>query len=148
MNIHFWGVRGSIPAPLTPQQIQAKIAAAIQKITPEDIKSNESREKFLASLPEWLNGTVGGNTPCVEVTSEKGDKLIFDAGTGIRVLGKLGQPAADLHHNILFSHFHWDHIQGLPFYDVIYNPKSSFDIYSPFEKMEDYLRAQMVAPIA
>ncbi|WP_191014824.1 MBL fold metallo-hydrolase [Treponema zioleckii] len=146
MNIHFWGVRGSIPAPLTPQQIQAKIAAAVQKITPDDIKSNESREKFLASLPEWLNGTVGGNTPCVEVTSEKGDKLIFDAGTGIRVLGKLGQPASDLHHNILFSHFHWDHIQGLPFYDVIYNPKSSFDIYSPFEKMEDYLRQQMVAP--
>ena len=146
VNVKFWGVRGSIPTPLSAQQIQAKISAAIQRITPDDIKSSDSRERFIASLPSWIFGTTGGNTPCVELTSAANEKIIFDAGTGIRVMGKLGQPAENLHYNLFFSHFHWDHIQGLPFFDYIYNPSAKFDIYSPFEKMEEYLKKQMVAP--
>ena len=146
MVIHFWGVRGSLSAPLAPQQVRAKIIAAVQRITPKDVVSDEARERFLASLPEWVYGTVGGNTPCVELTTAAQEKLIFDAGTGIRVLGKWGQPPADMHYNLLFSHLHWDHIQGLPFFDPIYNPAASFDIYSPVENIREYLSRQMVAP--
>jgi len=61
---------------------------------------------------------VGGNTPCVEVQTEEREILILDAGMGIRLLGQ------DLAHRsskrliavLLFSHTHWDHIQGLPFF--------------------------------
>ena len=146
VNVKFWGVRGSIPTPLSAQQIQAKISAAIQRITPDDIKSSDSRERFIASLPSWIFGTTGGNTPCVELTSAANEKIIFDAGTGIRVMGKLGQPAENLHYNLFFSHFHWDHIQGLPFFDSAYNPNIIFEVYSPFENMKEYLAKQMAAP--
>lgn len=146
MNIKFWGVRGSIPSPLTPQQIQAKISAAIQRISAKDIESSDSREKFIASLPKWIYGTTGGNTPCVEVTSENGNKFIFDAGSGLRVLGKLGIPPENRHFNMFFSHFHWDHIQGFPFFDYAYNPSYSFDIYSPFPNMKEYLANQVTEP--
>ena len=67
MKIHFWGVRGSIPTPASPSRVKSKISAVIQQITPDDIVSPESRERFLAGLPPWLFGTVGGNSPCISV---------------------------------------------------------------------------------
>ena len=146
MNIHFWGVRGSIPSPLTPGQIKAKISTVLQRATPEDVVNDESRERFLASLPRWVYGTVGGNTACVELVADKGTKLIFDAGSGIRVMGILSAPPEDFHYHMLFSHFHWDHIQGLPFFGQAYNPRAVFDVYSPYPDMEKYLVDQMTSP--
>lgn len=65
----------------------------------------------------------GGDTSCLEVRSSRGDLLILDAGTGIRLLGceLLGREPFDL--TILFSHYHWDHIQGLPFFKPLYDPR-------------------------
>ena len=145
MYLRFWGVRGSLPTPITPQQIQSKIMAAIQRITPEDIKDEDSKIKFISSLPSWIFGTTGGNTPCVEIKTDKYE-YIFDAGTGIRVLGKSNNLPKDKHYNLFISHFHWDHIQGLPFFDAAYDPESSFDIYSGHDGLEDYLRNQMKTP--
>lgn len=145
MKIQFWGVRGSIPTPLTPQQIQSKIIAAIQRITVNDLKSEESRAKFISTLPSWIFGTTGGNTACVEVKSYD-NELIFDAGSGIRALGKSKNIATNKKFNLFFSHFHWDHIQGLPFFEPAYNQSSIFHVYSPFENFEKYLKAQMEEP--
>lgn len=146
MNIRFWGVRGSLSAPLTPQQVKAKINAVVQRIAPTDVLSPESRERFLKALPGWLYGSIGGNTPCISVTTEKGLKFIFDAGTGIRVMGKQEEPPADNHYHLFFSHFHWDHIQGLPFFDPAYNAETVFDMYSPVENFREILSAQMTSP--
>ena len=145
MLIHFWGVRGSLPTPLLPQQIQSKIMAAIQRITIDDLKNEESRAKFVSSLPPWIFGTTGGNTTCVEVKS-LGNELLFDAGTGIRVLGKSGNLPKNNIYNLFFTHFHWDHIQGLPFFDAAYNPNIEFNIYSPDENSKKYLEEQMIQP--
>ena len=145
MLIHFWGVRGSLPTPITPHQVQSKIMAAVQRITVDDIKDEESRAKFISSLPSWIFGTTGGNTTCVEVKS-LGNELIFDAGTGIRVLGKSGNLPKDNIYNLFFTHFHWDHIQGLPFFDAAYNPNSEFNIYSPIENTKSILEKQMDQP--
>ncbi|WP_310425733.1 MBL fold metallo-hydrolase [Chamaesiphon sp. VAR_48_metabat_135_sub] len=70
----------------------------------------------------------GGNTPCVEMLVG-GYRLIFDAGTGIYVLGQ-----SLLHHlpvsgHIFFSHSHWDHIQGFPFFSPAFMEGNEFDIY-------------------
>ena len=146
MNIHFWGVRGSIPTPLTSQQIQKKIYAALQRIKTENIESDEAKEKFIASLPWWISSTAGGNTPCVELTLNDGNKLVFDAGSGMRVMGKFADLPENKRYHLFMSHFHWDHIQGLPFFDSSYNPGVIFDVYSPFADMKDYLAKQMVAP--
>lgn len=62
---------------------------------------------------------VGGNTPCVELETEEREVLIIDAGTGIRLLGLdlANRPSHRLIAVLLFSHTHWDHIQGLPFFN-------------------------------
>ncbi len=66
----------------------------------------------------------GGNTTCVEIRTKEGDLIIVDAGTGIRLLGlellkgDCGKGRGNLH--ILFTHTHWDHIQGFPFFMPAY----------------------------
>jgi phosphoribosyl 1,2-cyclic phosphodiesterase len=67
----------------------------------------------------------GGNTSCVEVRSGD-DIVILDAGSGLRALGRAllaefkNQP---LSLTLLLTHTHWDHIQGLPFFAPIYDPR-------------------------
>ena len=78
--------------------------------------------------PQAENLKFGGNTSCVEISTPSGESLIFDAGSGIRALGARlfkeakGEP---VHANIFLTHFHWDHIQGLPFFAPIYGAKNS-----------------------
>jgi phosphoribosyl 1,2-cyclic phosphodiesterase len=146
MRIFFWGVRGSIPTPITPQQVQAKITATVQRITAKDIESEDARERFIASLPAWLYGTAGGNTACVEIKTDNGTEIVLDAGSGIRIMGKKGIKPADNHYNMFLSHFHWDHLQGLPFFDAAYNPGVTLDVYSAFPAAERLLRRQMERP--
>ncbi len=146
MLIYFWGVRGSVPACITPQQIQKKISAVVQRITPQDIATEDARERFIARLPDWLYGSVGGNTPCIQLVTDAGKQFILDAGTGLRVMGRESQLPKDMHYNMFFSHFHWDHIQGLPFFEHMYNSKISFDIYSTFPAAKRILSHQMKRP--
>ena len=149
MNIHFWGVRGSLSTPTTPSRIKSKISAIVEQITPEDIVDTESRERFLAGLPPWLFGTVGGNSPCVSVDFGKTNEcIIFDCGSGLREMGMVhfNENRETSHYHIFFSHFHWDHIQGLPFFGPCYNPSIKMDFYSPVPNIEKILSNQMVHP--
>jgi phosphoribosyl 1,2-cyclic phosphodiesterase len=73
----------------------------------------------------------GGNTTCIRILRENANRIaIIDAGTGIRKLGK-DLIAAGLSQNIVnifFSHFHWDHIQGFPFFAPAYNKEQKIGI--------------------
>ena len=151
MRVHFWGVRGSIASPLSAAQIQAKISAVVQRITEKDITDQDARERFIASLPPWLFGTVGGNTTCLEVETEEGNHIIFDAGTGIRELGINLQSRFDYFdrpqtYHLFFSHFHWDHVQGLPFFGPAYDSRNTIIVYSTRPKMREFLAEQMKWP--
>lgn len=143
MKIRFWGVRGSIPTPLTPQQIQSKIMAAVQRITPGDLKNSETRARFVLSLPSWIFGTTGGNTACVELIHNNTD-IILDAGTGLRVLGKSKKCPQKYH--LFLSHFHWDHINGFPFFDHAFNPNLEIQVYSHQKDAQKYFYNQMSEP--
>ncbi|MBW4682925.1 MAG: MBL fold metallo-hydrolase [Microcoleus vaginatus WJT46-NPBG5] len=70
----------------------------------------------------------GGNTSCVEM-QVAGKRLIFDGGTGLRVLGKTLLPQMPVEAYIFFSHSHWDHIQGFPFFIPAFVPGNCFHIY-------------------
>jgi len=89
---------------------------------------------------------VGGNTSCVEVRA--GDELIvLDAGTGLRALGEtLSSP---LRATFLFSHLHWDHIQGFPFFGPAYVPGNELVLYGPGGDvdLQVALARQMQAPV-
>lgn len=82
------------------------------------------------SLP--LAGTpsrYGGNTPCVACISADGSLLVLDAGTGIYHLGRKLMASGDHEHVfLLFSHVHWDHIQGFPFFAPAYHPATTVHI--------------------
>ncbi|HEY5381263.1 MAG TPA: MBL fold metallo-hydrolase [Acidobacteriaceae bacterium] len=100
--------------------------------------------------PERDKLGVGGNTSCVEVKLPSGESLIFDAGTGIRNLGfdlmRRSHKQHDLH--LLLTHFHWDHLQGLPFFAPLYLAESTVTFHSgsPVEDLRQILGGQMVDP--
>ena len=76
----------------------------------------------------------GGNTSCVEVRDSTGSLLVLDAGTGLRELGAAmmganGSRATTI--DLLLSHLHWDHIQGIPFFRPAYDPNSTLRIRGP-----------------
>ncbi|MES1180766.1 MAG: MBL fold metallo-hydrolase [Verrucomicrobiota bacterium] len=85
------------------------------------------------SVPTPGPSTVryGGNTSCVEVRVGK-EIIILDAGTGLRLLGNkllADSKGRTLNLNLLLTHTHWDHIQGLPFFGPIYNSRCRLKIW-------------------
>ncbi len=91
----------------------------------------------------------GGNTACVEVSCGE-HVLVLDAGTGLRRLGDdlLRRQRGHVHASLLFSHVHWDHIQGLPFFAPLYRPGTSLTLYGAPSggSLEDALGRQMHSP--
>lgn len=70
----------------------------------------------------------GGSTTCVEVRSRKDELTIVDAGSGIRLLGKELLKNSHNRFTMLFTHSHWDHVLGFPFFAPIYNRKTRINI--------------------
>lgn len=102
-----------------------------------DTKSAPSSPEFAVefwgvrgSIPAPGHETVryGGNTSCVEMRVD-GKRLIFDGGTGLRVLGKHLLKQMPVEAYIFFSHSHWDHIQGFPFFVPAFMKGNCFHIY-------------------
>lgn len=148
MRIKIWGARGSRPTPLLDEQVKNKISAVIQRVQPRDLVSPAARERFLASLPASLFGTVGGNTACIQVTPRKGATILVDAGSGIAELAAeaLRSLNPEREYHIFFTHFHYDHVQGLPFFGPAYNPNCSVHFYSPIPEIRSILSSHMQHP--
>jgi phosphoribosyl 1,2-cyclic phosphodiesterase len=115
MELHFWGVRGSIPTP----------------------------------APENLG--YGGNTTCLELRLADGSIVIIDGGTGARnlglsLLGRFSGQKIDV--SFLMTHFHWDHIQGIPFFAPLYSPANHVTFHSskPPGDTKEILEGQMTNP--
>ena len=147
MRIRFWGVRGSIPAPLTSDEIKDKLISVLEGAKDVDLENRRAIKEYVCSLPPLVRGTVGGNTPCVSI--QLGDEwLIIDAGSGIRNLGielmkrEFGQGQGTAH--ILISHTHWDHIQGFPFFRPLFVPGNRIMIYSPMPDIERRFQNQQI----
>lgn len=91
----------------------------------------------------------GGNTSCVEIRA--GEHLVVcDGGTGLRELGvdlmRRSPPGTPLTAHLFFSHPHWDHIQGFPFFTPAYLPANTFSVWGATKgdrKMYDLLSGQM-----
>jgi len=134
------GADDFLSKPVQPNELVAALArfdvnhippAPEKPLEPTTRVSGPPRLKFWGvrgSTPAPGPSTVGygGNTSCVEIRA-KGELIILDAGTGLRLLGKqLAEEFKDqpLHLTLLLTHTHWDHIQGLPFFQPIYQPQN------------------------
>ncbi len=99
--------------------------------------------------PRPTTNKYGGNTPCMEVRVG-GQVLIFDAGSGIRSLGdKLNKEFSQLEATLFFSHYHWDHIHGFPFFAPGYHERNRLVIYGESRgsrNVKDILSGQMAMP--
>jgi anti-anti-sigma factor len=171
MRIKIWGARGSIPTPQRPDEVKEKIVRALLGVAnlpdgelkdeliaaivegsqsvgnaSDVLQDNRRRviESYLNQLSPLLAGSGSGNTPCLEIQSGD-DVIIIDAGTGIRELGlelmngDCGRGQGIIH--LLFSHPHWDHIQGFPFFRPAFVPGNKIFIYS-VHNIEAVLRRQ------
>jgi anti-anti-sigma factor len=155
MLLKFWGTRGSIPSPIRPDQVESKLVNALEAASQEkvDLSDHQAIKSFVEALT-FEGTTIGGNTTCITVELETA-LIIFDAGSGIRELGEIlmdksnefaqkfefyqgkGQAA------MFFTHTHWDHIQGLPFFTPLHVPGNKFDIYHVHDYVPDVLTRQM-----
>ncbi|MBI2176811.1 MAG: MBL fold metallo-hydrolase [Candidatus Tectomicrobia bacterium] len=75
----------------------------------------------------------GGNTPCIEVETADGTLFILDSGTGIHGLGQelVTSRKPPVKGHLLISHYHWDHIQGFPFFTPLFIPGNDWHVYGP-----------------
>lgn len=91
---------------------------------------------------------VGGNTSCVGMTC--GDtRIVFDGGTGLRVLGTELAPSMPVTVHLFFSHVHWDHIQGFPFFGPAFVPGNTIHMYGNSNSrgtIESTMAGQMEGP--
>jgi phosphoribosyl 1,2-cyclic phosphodiesterase len=91
---------------------------------------------------------IGGNTSCVEVRAGRA-LIILDGGTGIRMLGKKLLKEMPIEAHVFFSHVHWDHIQGFPFFDPAFVPGNTIHLYGGLNvsrTLEEALAGQMDHP--
>jgi len=107
------------------------------------------RGSIACSGPETVR--YGGNTPCVEIRCGE-HLLIFDGGTGLRVLGReLMQEKRPIDARLFYSHTHFDHICGLPFFKPCYVPGNRIHLQAghllPNYTLEEVLCGMMMAPL-
>jgi len=99
-------------------------------------------------VPGVHTAGIGGNTSCVEVRCDD-TLLVFDGGTGLRVLGKALAASAPLTLHLFFSHVHWDHIQGFPFFGPAFIKGNTIQMYGGAQvagRVETAMVGQMESP--
>jgi phosphoribosyl 1,2-cyclic phosphodiesterase len=114
-----------------------------------NVKIWGSRGSVPAPGPETAR--YGGNTSCVQITLDDGRVLVLDAGTGIRGLGMaLAASSEPVRVEILLTHLHLDHIQGLMFFAPCFRPDSEVVIWGPASaeaSLEDRIARYISAPL-
>ena len=150
MKVKFWGVNGSIASPCDSGQIEAKLRHVLDVATPEDIQDEASIDEFVKNLPQGHRGTYKGNTSCVQVVTDSGNQIVLDSGTGVRKLAlelmgsPLGKGQGEIH--FCYSHLHWDHIQGFPFFVPAYIPGNKIHVYGVIEDLGEKFKKQLTHP--
>jgi len=142
MKLKFWGVRGSIPTPISANKIREKIEHVLEASLKEDLSSPEKRRHFLDRFLQHEVGTVGGDTSCVEILSAN-TRIILDMGSGLVRLGNHIMKQSETNGNndmhIFISHTHWDHIMGFPMFKPAFFPQFNIKFYGVHKELEKRL---------
>lgn len=130
-----------------PVHIQS-FASQIRRVIEDRIHLTFWGVRGTLPVPGPKGVRFGGNTSCVSMEFSRGPLLVFDAGTGIKVLSDnlMSRKQANMDIKIFISHPHWDHINALPFFAPLYVRGNNIEILGPCQRnicVEDYIKSQM-----
>jgi len=138
-----------LPAPYPPNYLEKKVRGLLEDFQTYLEGGGDGVDEFLSSIDRYRYQGFGGHTACAEVTTAK-SQVIVDGGSGIRRLGEqLMLGAAGLGRakiSIIMTHFHWDHLIGLPFFIPIFIPGNEIHFYAVQEDLEERIRAVFKKP--
>jgi phosphoribosyl 1,2-cyclic phosphodiesterase len=144
-TITYWGVTGTLTAPLKPPEVTAKIVHAIQALLEQGRMPDRSADASTIRLavegvlPFHQRSTYGGNTTCLEIQTPDA-LVVLDCGSGFRELGidldrrwnAPGYTGLRSAH-VLISHPHMDHTYATPYMDPYFDPRNNFTLWSSKE---------------
>lgn len=149
MLVKYWGVRGSLPSSPSPEQAVKDFEVLLRGFFKAGFSRSEQVREYIDSLSIPKIGGFGTATTCAEVRTAN-SQIIIDGGSGIRRLGELlmagpcSKGKGDVH--IFLTHFHWDHMLGLPFFVPIFIPGNRVHFYAVQPELEEMVRGVFRKP--
>lgn len=149
LTMKYWGVRGSLPSSPSPADWNNHIEGLLRGFFNAGLRESAQVSKYIDSLGTSHLGGYGAATTSVEVKSPRG-RIIIDGGSGIRSLseqimsGKAGASKGPFH--IFMTHFHWDHVIGLPFFTPHFVPGVQIHYYAVQPELEKLIRRVFEKP--
>ena len=149
LTIKYWGVRGSLPSSPAPTDLAFHIEGLLRQFFSLGYRDPAQISKFTQQMGVPQLAGYGTATTCVEVASKK-SQLIIDGGSGIRSLserimtGTAGRFRGPFH--IYLTHFHWDHLIGLPFFAPHFIPGSEIHYYAVQDELESVIKGMFRKP--
>lgn len=148
MKLKVWGACGSIPSPLTPARYYKNTKALLEAFAESNYWEQKNTGGFLASLNNFQVQGYGGDTTCVELINDSKQSLIIDGGSGVRLLGDevmaAGNEKKEFH--IYMTHYHWDHVIGLPFFTPFFIPGNTIHFYGVEPNLEECIKSLFKKP--
>jgi phosphoribosyl 1,2-cyclic phosphodiesterase len=147
LEVCYWGTTGTVPRPVTPDELTDKIASVIVQLRAEGLWPETDRlpndvaavAAYLeANVPYCQRNTYLGNTSCIEVCAGH-SRFLVDGGSGLREWSA-HRPWDDFENHLLLTHAHLDHVMGIPFCDALYSHRSSFTLWASSQVLESLRR--------
>lgn len=150
MEVRFWGTRGSIPASLNASEVRSKVRAALEKAVEHGLGPGVDLDAFMDEhIPFSERATYGTNTSCIEIR-DGDDFILCDAGSGLRCFGnhvmQLDSAKRPREFHVVFSHLHWDHIHGFPFFVPALIAGNRITLYGCHPDLEKAFNIQQSPP--
>lgn len=148
MRLKLWGVRGSLPSPISPENLNLRFENLLDQYAKfYSMNPDLTPSSFLSSLPQYQVGGYGGHTTCAEICTHK-TRLIIDAGSGIQALSQhlMATDPTITDYHIYITHFHWDHLIGLSFFVPMYIPGKNIHFYGVHRELEPMIRSLFKKP--
>lgn len=150
MKIKFWGVRGSLPSSLEPAAWQKHFEELLYQFFEQGFQKKADIERFFLTKSKAAVGGYGTATSCVEVVQQN-RSLIIDGGSGLRNLSdalvQQNQFDPPNEYHFLMTHFHFDHILGLPFFAPHFSKGKKINYYMVQKDGERVIRDMFKKPI-
>lgn len=149
LSVDFWGVRGSLPFALSPVDLANDFRSYMLRFFEQGHVGTQDIDRYLNTVSVPTLGGYGTATTCVQVSSDN-QTIIIDAGTGLKnvgdklLQGPAGQGDATIH--IFLSHFHWDHLIGLPCFPPAFVEGNEINIYAVQTNVEQLIRNYLNHP--